>query len=86
MKTKLFKENNLKYFNCWFCHNRKIIEDKNFENIDEKEVLDFLEKRKGLLDGLVISGGEPTLNYDLENFVKKVNKKLTLFGLSSLQM
>ena len=59
-------------FNCWFCHNRKIIEDKNFENIDEKEVLDFLEKRKGLLDGLVISGGEPTLNYDLENFVKKV--------------
>ncbi len=59
-------------FNCWYCHNRRIIEDKSSENISEEEVLNFLSKRKGFIDGLVISGGEPTLNPELENFIRKV--------------
>ena len=59
-------------FNCWYCHNRRIIEDKSSENISEEEVLNFISKRKGFIDGLVISGGEPTLNPELENFIRKV--------------
>ena len=59
-------------FNCWYCHNRQIIEGERNEPISEEHVLNFLEKRKGFIDGLVISGGEPTLCLNLENFIKKV--------------
>jgi pyruvate formate lyase activating enzyme len=63
-------------FNCWYCHNQGLINGKieESEMIDEKEILDFLNKRKGLLDGLVISGGEPTLHSDLKDFIRKVKK------------
>jgi pyruvate formate lyase activating enzyme len=43
---------------------------KNF--IPEEAALNFLEKRRGLLDGVVISGGEPTIMPDLERFIRKV--------------
>ena len=46
-------------YDCGFCHNRELLTTK--ELMDEKEVWRFLEKRAGLLDGIVISGGEPTL-------------------------
>lgn len=61
-------------FNCWFCHNRKIIEGERIEKFSEEEILSFLEKRKGQLDGLVISGGEPTLSTGLREFIIKVKK------------
>ena len=61
-------------FNCWYCHNRRIIEDKSSEVISEEAVLNFLAKRKGFIDGLVISGGEPTLNAELESFIRKVKE------------
>lgn len=55
---------------CFYCHNRELIE-KGSEDISENDVLAFLEKRKGLLDGVVVSGGEPTIqNYLAEFFVK----------------
>ena len=57
-------------FDCWYCHNRPYI--KSTGDIDEGEVLAFLEKRKGQLQGVVISGGEPTLNKELPEFIKKV--------------
>lgn len=61
-------------FNCWYCHNRELIDknNKNINLIDEKEVLDFLKSRKNFLDGLVISGGEPTIYNDLKEFISKV--------------
>ncbi|HEY8499342.1 MAG TPA: anaerobic ribonucleoside-triphosphate reductase activating protein [Clostridia bacterium] len=59
--------------NCVFCHNRHILGSEGQKNnIDEERVLNFLEKRKGLLDGVVISGGEPALQPDLEVFIQKV--------------
>lgn len=61
-------------FNCWFCHNRKIIEGEKIERFSEEEILSFLEKRKGQLDGLVISGGEPTLMRELREFIIKVKE------------
>ena len=58
-------------FRCPFCHNASLaLADGN--EIDHNEIFNFLEKRKGLLDGVCISGGEPTLHCDLEEFMKKI--------------
>lgn len=58
-------------FRCPFCYNKNLVFGKA-ESIPEEEVLSFLKKRKGLLEGLVISGGEPFLQEDLADFSKKV--------------
>lgn len=66
-------------FACPFCHNRELVTKELFEEsgrkmIDEKELWSFLEKRKGILDGVCITGGEPTLQPDLEEFCQKIKK------------
>ena len=53
-------------YDCSFCHNRALLGAA--ELMEDGEVLRFLEKREGLLDGVVISGGEPTLQKDLAEF------------------
>ena len=58
-------------YNCFYCHNRNLIEDLN-EKVSIKEIMDLLSKRVDLIDAVVISGGEPTLHYDLIPFLKKV--------------
>lgn len=60
-------------FNCPFCYNKDLV-NGNVKQISEDEILSFLDKRKKMLDGLVISGGEPLLQKDLKNFCKKVKK------------
>jgi len=60
-------------FRCAYCHNPELFETKS-KSINEKEVLDFLESRKKQLEAVVITGGEPTLQLDLINFLEKVNK------------
>lgn len=56
---------------CPFCHNaRLVVRDEDL--IDENEILSYLNKRRGILDGVCISGGEPTLQGDLFDFMKKV--------------
>lgn len=58
---------------CPFCHNKDlVINPSKCKLIEEEEVLDYLKKRKKLLDGVVISGGEPTLQKDLEAFLVKI--------------
>ncbi len=59
--------------NCRYCHNKHILSG-NVPDIDEITVLEYLNKRKGILKGVVVSGGEPTLRPDLENFVEKVKQ------------
>lgn len=63
-------------FRCPFCHNPEIVEigDSNFEKIEEEEVLEFLRRRKGELDGVCISGGEPTLQKDLADFMCRLKE------------
>jgi pyruvate formate lyase activating enzyme len=59
--------------NCFYCHNRMLISSGNSEElVDEDSFLDMLSDRKGFLDGVVVSGGEPTLQKDLGDFIKKV--------------
>lgn len=60
-------------FRCPYCHNPDFIFGKQ-NHIDEEAVFNFLKERKGLLDGVVISGGECTLSNDLYNFAKKIKK------------
>ena len=59
-------------YDCGFCHNRGLLTATDFE--DNGEVMRFLEKRAGLLDGVVISGGEPTLQKDLLGFARSVKE------------
>ncbi len=64
---------------CGYCHNREFVLPEEIKKIscsfiDEKIIFNFLKKRKGLLDGLVISGGEPTLQKDLKSFIEKVRE------------
>ncbi|MEM7816442.1 MAG: anaerobic ribonucleoside-triphosphate reductase activating protein [Candidatus Aenigmatarchaeota archaeon] len=62
-------------FRCRYCYNSKLVLPELFEEpIDEKDILSFLDKRKGKIDGVVISGGEPTIHKDLPFFVKKIKE------------
>ena len=55
---------------CWYCHNRALWERGELK--DEEEVAAFLMKRRGFLDGVVVSGGEPSLQSDLMLFVRRL--------------
>lgn len=60
-------------FRCPYCHNPEFISGK-FKTIDEQTILDFLETRKGKLDGVVFSGGECTLSDNIFDFIERVKK------------
>lgn len=59
-------------FRCPFCHNTSLVCGGAENNYPEEDILAFLKKRQGLLDGVVISGGEPTLYPELIPFLHKV--------------
>lgn len=59
---------------CPFCQNSTLIPFENNDLVDENEILEYLELRKNILNGVTISGGEPTLQQDLKKFIQKVKK------------
>lgn len=62
-------------FRCPFCHNAALVTKINPENqIPSEQILAFLRKRRGILDGVCISGGEPLLQPDLEDFVREIKE------------
>ena len=61
-------------FNCSYCHNSELIPCCAGE-ISENVIFDYLDKRKNLLDGVVISGGEPTIQKDLVHFIRLIKEK-----------
>jgi pyruvate formate lyase activating enzyme len=66
-------------FNCYYCHNRQLIPwDSSETQLDEEKILEFLSQRKNFLEGVAITGGEPTLQEDLSSFLYK----LKLLGYS----
>jgi pyruvate formate lyase activating enzyme len=58
-------------FRCGFCYNSELVIGKSEGSFSEDEVLEFLERRVGKLDGVCISGGEPLMSLDL-GFVRKI--------------
>ena len=64
-------------FRCPWCYSKELVlpeEIKKQPKISEKEFFDFLKERKGLLEGVVICGGEPTINKALPEFCEKIKK------------
>lgn len=62
-------------FNCNFCHNAVLVNGYSKLNVyPENEVFEYLNKRRGVLEGVCISGGEPTLQSDLPAFCEKIKK------------
>ena len=59
---------------CPFCHNAELLDGTAPPVMDEKELLSFLEKRKGLLDGVAITGGEPMLQKDLPSLAARIRE------------
>ena len=60
-------------FRCPFCHNSDLVTGLTIsDSIPEEEIFTFLKKRKNVLSGICITGGEPTLQTDLPKFIEKV--------------
>jgi pyruvate formate lyase activating enzyme len=64
-------------FRCGYCHNSEFVLPEKIQSIKtsfipDEDVFSFLKQRKGLLDGVVVSGGEPTLMHDLSQFIAKI--------------
>lgn len=58
-------------FRCGYCYNDTLV-FKREKRLSETEILSFLKKRKGILEGVCISGGEPTLQEDLPQFIAQI--------------
>ncbi len=57
---------------CPFCHNTPLVTGTAEESYSEDEILSYLKKRQGLLDGVAITGGEPLLQKDIGDFIRKI--------------
>ena len=57
---------------CPFCHNWELIDGTAPPLMDEEELFAFLEKRRGLLDGVAFTGGEPLLRSELPDVIRKI--------------
>lgn len=69
---------------CGYCHNPELVlPDRYADTIAEEDVLLFLESRKGKLDGVVISGGEPTMHWGLPALVARIKAMGFLVKLDS---
>ena len=60
-------------FRCPFCHNAALVVDPDSApTFDNDEIIAYLNKRRGILDGLCVTGGEPLLNLDIAQFLRRV--------------
>ena len=69
-------------FRCPFCHNPELVDETSPE-LSEADIFAFLEKRRGILDAVTITGGEPTLHTDLLTFIKRIKDMGFLVKLDS---
>ncbi len=70
-------------FRCPYCHNPELIPSTPVVKIKEETILSFLEKRKGKIDAVVITGGEPTMQQDLLKFIQKIKEMGYLIKLDT---
>ena len=59
---------------CPFCHNTPLVTGECEEIYSEDEILSFLNKRQGLLDGVAVTGGEPLMQKDIAEFFRKIKE------------
>ncbi len=60
-------------FRCPFCHNSELLAG-DVSYYDEAEIFAFLKKRRGVLEGVCVTGGEPTVYTDLDRFLRSVKE------------
>jgi len=73
-------------FNCSFCHNPELVDSEKIKKqpmIKENIFFNFLESRKNLLEGICITGGEPTIHSDIVDFIRKIKEKGFLVKLDT---
>lgn len=70
-------------FRCPFCHNSELFMGKPEKLMEDEEFFKFLQSRKGLLDGVCVSGGEPTLYKDLPAFIARIKEMGCLVKLDT---
>lgn len=70
-------------FRCPFCQNADLVNITNLSVYSEQEFFDYLEKRKNIIDSVCVSGGEPTLQSDLKEFIKKIKSRNLLVKLDT---
>ena len=69
-------------FSCGYCHNPELFKNET-PTVNLSEFFDFLDKRVGKLDAVVVTGGEPTLHKDLPEFIKQIKNKGFLVKLDT---
>jgi pyruvate formate lyase activating enzyme len=70
-------------FRCPFCHNSELVFDEVEKDIPPHEIFDFLDKKKDWIDGVCITGGEPTLHKGLPDFIREIKKRGFLVKLDT---
>ena len=62
-------------FRCPYCHNKSIVlNPEEADELDDEKIFNYIQENSDFLDGVVISGGEPTLNKDLPDLIKRLRK------------
>lgn len=61
-------------FRCGYCQNPDLIPPEGTSSFSEEEIIKFISKRKGMIEGVVVTGGEPTIHNDLENLIVKIKE------------
>lgn len=61
-------------FRCPFCHNAPLVTHIDGQEFSQEEILSYLNKRKGMLDGVCITGGEPLLQKDIKDLIIKIKE------------
>jgi pyruvate formate lyase activating enzyme len=62
-------------FRCPFCHNALLVTEMDNVEYTEEEIFSYLEKRRNVLDGVAVTGGEPLLQKDIERFLYEIKEK-----------
>ncbi len=73
-------------FRCPYCHNEELVDPEKIKDqpkIDEKDFFRFLNERKDFLDGVCITGGEPTIHSNLLKFIQNIKKRGFLIKLDT---
>ncbi|MDP2587808.1 MAG: anaerobic ribonucleoside-triphosphate reductase activating protein [bacterium] len=70
-------------FRCRFCHNPDLVLGRVKNTLSPESVLDYVREHRNILDGVCVTGGEPTLHRDLEDFLRAIKELGLLVKLDS---